>query len=91
MPGVAQIGVDTINSGPPVTILGTLQTNVQIAGINVAIVGDLITAHGSAPHAAATISTGNANVKLAGIDIAIDTSATTCGHVVNSGSATVIA
>lgn len=92
MPGVARVGVDTINSGPPVVIQGTLQTTVKIAGVNVAIVGDNITPHpGGGLHSSSKISAGNTKVKLAGIDIARNTDPTLCGHNINTGAPKVIA
>lgn len=92
MAGVARVGVDTINSIPPVTILGTIQTNVKITGINIAVIGDPITTHpGGGLHSVSKVNTGNSNVKIAGILIARNGDSTSCGHNINSGSNTVSA
>lgn len=91
MAGVARVGIDIIDSGPPVVIAGTLQATVVIAGAPVAIVGDAITSHGSSPHDASVISSGAGNVVIAGTPIARNGDSTTCGHTINSGAGNVVA
>ena len=84
------LGLVTKSLVGPGTDLGPGAPTVFAEGSPVSIVGDSVSPHGEAPHTKATIKTGSGTVKANGKPVVVaQLSTASCGHVVNTGAATV--
>tara|TARA_B100001758_G_C18357458_1_gene583587 strand:- start:273 stop:533 length:261 start_codon:yes stop_codon:yes gene_type:complete len=58
-----------------------LTTTVRINGTSVICIGSVVASHGSSPHAAATMATGNTGlVTMNGLVPCVTGNTATCGH-----------
>jgi len=88
MPGVARVGLDLV--GGTGVLLGPGAPSVRVNGVPISTVGDLISAHGEAPHTNPTIIIGSLTVRAEGRPITVETLSTAvCAHRVETGSLTV--
>lgn len=87
MPQLGLVGRSLVGPG---TDLGPGAATVFAEGVPVSIVGDLVSAHGEAPHTSPTIANGSATVFANGKPVVVQgLSKATCAHEVNTGAATV--
>ena len=85
-----QLGLVKRSLVGPGTDLGPGAATVFAEGAPVSLVGDIVSPHGGSPHTRATIVTGSATVRAQGRRVVVQgVSVATCGHVVNTGAATV--
>ena len=90
MPGAARLFLDTAGGG---LILGPSAFTVFCEGSFLSLLGDIILTHGEPPHTTATarILSGSFTVLCEGNFPSIQAMSTvTCGHTVDTGSATVL-
>lgn len=90
MPGAARQFLDTAGGG---LILGPSAFTVFCEGSFLSLIGDIILTHGEPPHTTATarILSGSFTVLCEGKFPSIQAMSTvTCGHTVDTGSATVL-
>jgi uncharacterized Zn-binding protein involved in type VI secretion len=90
MPGAARQFLDTAGGG---LILGPSAFTVFCEGSFLSLLGDIILTHGEPPHTTATarILSGSFTVLCEGNFPSIQAMSTvTCGHTVDTGSATVL-
>ena len=86
MPKIARF-MDMVGSG---VIQNTKVTSVIVEGRPVATLGDMVSAHGEAPHISAFLTIGcSASVVAEGQPVAMVGTKASCMHSVNRGSFTV--
>jgi uncharacterized Zn-binding protein involved in type VI secretion len=86
MPAVALVGTSTAGGG---ALLGNIDANVRINGRIPAVVGTRVASHGTGPHAASTVTQGNAKVLVGGKPLSRAGDLTSCAHPISGGSSDV--
>lgn len=87
---MAQLGLATRSLVGPGTDLGPGALTVSAEGVPVSVVGDLVSAHGVAPHTSPTIVNGSLTVFAEGKAVVVQgLSKATCAHAVTTGALTV--
>ena len=72
-------------------IINTGALSVNVEGMPISVTGDQVSPHGEPPHASSFVTNGSSTVFAEGRPITLVGSATTCGHPIIFGSATVSA
>jgi uncharacterized Zn-binding protein involved in type VI secretion len=87
MPALGLVSRSLVGTGID---LGPGAATVIAEGVPVSLVGDLVSPHGAPPHTSSTIISGSGTVFAEGRPVVVQgTSTAACGHVVNTGAATV--
>ena len=72
-------------------IINTGALSVQVEGTSISVATDQVAPHGEPPHTSSFVINGSTRVFAEGKPITLVGSATTCGHPIIFGSATVFA